>query len=337
MNNGEKKFRVSKNKRNSSALAFGSLFLVTLFIENGIVNLDDNIGLYVMIAVIVGVISAVLCIVFVKEYYMQIHDDGFELVKGRKITKYDFSDFAGSHVTRHYMNGIYTGTSREISIKEASGKTLTINANNLSKDRFAELVTYLGQARFTSSQNAEASAEYFKNGVEFRIPNTEIIKANKNKFIRRTLLAVALLAVFFGMLIYYAVTKTDSAGFMTVMLLVGLGGAVNVFLEVIPAGVLYHKMKNLPDRIFLDEYTLVLGDQSLGTDRVLNIMLVPANYDILTRDVIIVTRDNAKYKFNFGKKDLKKTPATYSDYDKLCNALELWCIVNHINFMQILG
>ncbi|MCR4792951.1 MAG: hypothetical protein K5871_09375 [Lachnospiraceae bacterium] len=72
MNNGEKKFRVSKNKRNSSALAFGSLFIVTLFIENGIVNLDDNIGLYVMIAVIVGVISAVLCIVFVKEYYMQI-------------------------------------------------------------------------------------------------------------------------------------------------------------------------------------------------------------------------------------------------------------------------
>ena len=121
------------------------------------------------------------------------------------------------------------------------------------------------------------------------------------------------------------------------MLLAGLGGLVNIFMDVIPAGILWHKMKNLPDRIFLDEYTLTIGNQALSNSNILNILVVPANYDILTRDVIIVTKDNTKYKYNFGKRDLKKTKATYPAYDKLCSALEVWCIINHVNFMQILG
>ena len=335
--NSDKTFRVSKNKRNTSALLFMCCFLVTMFIENSLFDLNVNTVRYVVTALVISAVAAILCILLVKEYYMHILDDGFELVKGKKVKKYDFDAFAGSHVTRHYMNGIYTGTSREISIKEASGKTTKINANNLSKSSFAELVTYLGQARFTKANDVEASSDFFKKGIEFRIPSTELIKANKSKFIRWSALTIALFAVFIGMMIYYFITKIDSAGFFTVMLMAGIGGAVNVFLEVIPAGVLYHKMKNLPDRIFMDEYTLTVGDRALSAGSILNILMVPANYDILTRDVIIVTRDNVKYKFNFGKKDLKKTKASYSDYDKLCNAVELWCILNHVNFMQILG
>ena len=312
-------------------------FIATLIIENSVTDIDEKIVSCILIAVAVGVAAALLCIVFVKEYYMQVLDDGFELEKGKKITKYDFSAFAGSHVTRHYMNGIYTGTSREISIKEASGKTVKINANNLSKGRFAELVTYLGQARFTASHDIEASAEYFKNGIEFRIPNAEMIKANRKKYTGWILITIGLTAVCIGMMIYSTVTTTDSAGFFTVMILAGIGGLVNLFMEVIPAGVLCHKMKNLPDRIFLDEYTLIIGNQTLGAGNILNILAVPANYDIMTRDMIIVTKENTKHKFNFGKRDLKKTKATYSEYDKLCSSLELWCIVNHVNYMQILG
>ena len=167
MKNSDKRFRVSSNKRNTSVLALLGSFIATLIIENSVTDIDEKIVSCILIAVAVGVAAALLCIVFVKEYYMQVLDDGFELEKGKKITKYDFSAFAGSHVTRHYMNGIYTGTSREISIKEASGKTVKINANNLSKGRFVELVTYLGQARFTASHDIEASAEYFKNGIDF--------------------------------------------------------------------------------------------------------------------------------------------------------------------------
>ncbi len=337
MKNTDKKFRVSKNKLMTSVLALFGGFIATGLIENAITDFDKHLVPCMIIAIGVGVLGAALCIAFVKEYYMQIREDGFELVKGKKVTKYDFSAFAGSNVTRHYMNGIYTGTSREIKIQEASGKTLKINANNLSKGSYAELVTYLGQARFTKSHDVEASAEYFKNGIEFRIPNEEMIKANKSKYIRWLAFTIALLAVSVGMIIYYFITKLDSAGFFTIMLMAGLGGVVYLFMEVIPAGILCHKMKNLPDRIHLDEYTLTIGNQALSNGSVLNVLVVPANYDIMTRDMIIVTKDNTKYKFNFGKRDLKKTKATYAGYDKLCSALELWCILNHVNFMQILG
>ena len=333
----KKRFRVSSNKRKSAIWAFLGVFVATMLIENAFFDVEANIGLGLTIAVAVAAIVAALCIIFVKEYYMQILDDGFELIKGKNSTKYNFSCFAGSHVTRHYMNGIYTGTSREISINDASGKTVKINANNLSKGTFAELVTYLGQARFTKTHDIEATAEYFKNGIEFRIPADEMVKANKNKFILNTVITAACFVVFAGMLIYSLVTKEDSAGFLTVMILAGMVGLVMIFTEVIPKGILYHKMKNLPSRIFLDEYTLTIDERTLSTAEVLNIIAVPASYDILTRDVIIVTKDNNKLKYNFGKKDLKKTKASYWEYDKLCSALELWCIVNHVNFMQILG
>ena len=333
----KKRFRVSSNKRKSAVWVFLGLFVATMLIENTVFDVEKNIGLGFTIAVAVAAVAAVLCIIFVKEYYMQIQDDGFELVKGKKTTKYNFSCFAGSHVTRHYMNGIYTGTSREISINDASGKTVKINANNLSKGTFAELVTYLGQARFTKTHDIEATAEYFKNGIEFRIPADEMVKANKNKFILNTVITVACSVVFAGMLIYSLVTKEDSAGFLTVMILAGMVGLVMIFTEVIPKGILYHKMKNLPSRIYLDELSLAIGDQTFSAANILNILAVPASYDILTRDLIIVTKDNNKLKYNFGKKDLKKTKDSYWEYDKLCSALELWCIVNHVNFMQILG
>ena len=119
------------------------------------------------------------------------------------------------------MNGIYYGTSREISITQASGKPLKINANNLSKNKFAELVTYLGQTRFTKSHDMEATAEYFKTGHEFIIPNDRIIKANKNRMMVRCGFTVAFFVIFLGMSGYYFVTNEDSAGFFHSLYLCG--------------------------------------------------------------------------------------------------------------------
>ncbi|MBP5553988.1 MAG: hypothetical protein J6X94_03855 [Lachnospiraceae bacterium] len=336
MKNSDKKFRVSKNKLMTSVLALFGGFIFTLIIENAVADIDEHLILCLIIAAGVALLAAALCIIFVKEYYMQIREDGFELVKGKKITKYPFSAFAGSNVTRHYMNGIYTGTSREIKIKEASGKTTNINANNLSKGNFAELVTYLGQTRFTQAHDIEATAEYFKGGIDFQIPNESILKANRNKVMGWTVFVVCLVALFAGMFVYSRITHYDSTTFFVIMLFAGLGALVELFLELIPAAVTYRKMKNMPGRIRIDEYSLTIGDETFSSGSILNVLLVPADYTILTRDFIIITKDNKKIKYNFGKNDLKGK-LTYSDYDKLCNAIELWCIVNKINFMQILG
>jgi hypothetical protein len=112
----DKKFRVSSNKLITSVLSLMAGFVGGLCLANGLIGIDNNSVLCVMIAVSVAAVAAVLCLIFVKEYYLQIFEDGFELVKGKKVTRYPFSAFAGSNVTRHYMNGIYYGTSREISI-----------------------------------------------------------------------------------------------------------------------------------------------------------------------------------------------------------------------------
>ena len=333
---GVKKFRVSKNKLMISLLLFACGFIGTLFLTNPIFDMEKNPLPCVIIAAIAAVILAVLGAVLVKEYYMQISEDYFELVKGKKITRYSFTDFAGSNVTRHYMNGIYTGTTREISIREANGKTTKINANNLSKSDFAELVTYLGKAGYTKSHDIEATAEYFNEGYEFRIPNEKIIKANKGKLVKWTVISILLLVVFFGMLICFLVADYDSAGFFTIMIFAGIAGVMDLFMEVIPAWLTYRKVKNLPNRIYVDRYTLSIGNMTLNADSILNILMVPADYTIMTRDMTVITKDNKKYKFCFGKKDIKNK-LTYSDYDKLAGTLEIWCIVNYVNFMKILG
>lgn len=332
----DKRFRVSSNKRTAAFFALLGGFIGSLIIESKVTDIDANLIPCLVIAILIGVVASILCAVLVKEFYLQIFEDGFELVKGNKITKYPFSAFEGSNVTRNYMNGIYTGTTREIKITDETGKSLNINANNLSKGAFAELVTYLGQTRYTESLNMEEAAGYFNEGSEFRIPNDNIINANKKKMVTQVAITIALLVIFLGLLIYYLVTRSDSAMLLTIMIFAGGGAVVNLFMEVIPAVLLYNKVKNLPNRIYADRNSLVIGNRTFNEDTVLNILMVPASYDILTRDMIIITKNNEKLMFNFGKKDLKGE-LTYSDYDKLCGTIELWCIVNKVNFVRILG
>lgn len=333
---GVKRFRVSRNKLMISLILFATGFIGTLFLTNPIFDLENNPKLCAIIAGIAALVLAVLGAILVKEYYMQISEDCFELIKGKKVTKYSYSAFAGSNVTRHYMNGIYTGTSREINIKEASGKITKINANNLSKSDFAELVTYLGKTSYMKAHDMEVTAEYFNEGYEFRIPDEKIIKANRSKLVRWTAFAALLLVVFLVMLVYSLGIPNTSAGFFTIMIFAGIAGVMDLFMEVIPALITYRKVKNLPNRIYVDRYSLSIGDMTFGADSILNILMVPADYTIMTRDMTVITKDNKKYKFCFGKMDAKNK-YTYSDYDKLAGTLEIWCIVNYVNFMKILG
>ena len=332
----DKRFRVSSNKRLTGSFALLGGFIVTLLIEGTVTDIDANVVPCLVIAILIGVAAAVLCGVFVKEFYLQIFEDGFELIKGKKVTKYPFSAFAGSNVQRNYMNGIYTGTTREIKITEASGKTKKINANNLSKGSFAELVTYLGQTRFTESIDMNEAAGAFNEGCEFRIPNDSIINANKKKMVTQIAVTIALLVIFLGMLAYYFGTHIDSAAFLTIMIFAGGGAGVLLFMEVIPSVLLYNKVKNLPNRIYADRNSLDIGDRAFNADNVQNILMVPASYNILTRDMIVITKYNEKLMLNFGKND-PKGDLTYSNYENLCNTIELWCIVNKINFVKILG
>ena len=103
----DKRFRVSSNKRTAAFFALLGGFIGSLIIESKVTDIDANLIPCLVIAILIGVFASILCAVLVKEFYLQIFEDGFELVKGNKITKYPFSAFEGSNVTRNYMNGIF--------------------------------------------------------------------------------------------------------------------------------------------------------------------------------------------------------------------------------------
>ena len=334
MNN--KKIKVSNTNRTVAnwTAVFGIIF--TLLIESTIEDINENGFLCFVIAVTVAAGLAFLATLLVREYYLQVFDDGFEITKGGKVTKYPFSAFAGSDVTRHYLNGIYTGTSREIKIRGVSGRMIEISANNLSKAKFAEIVTYLDRTKYTESLNIEAAADYFKESHELTIPNESIIRVNKNETITRSAFTIVLFVVFLVALIYYLAVDSDSALAMTIFIISGIAAVLMLFTDTVPDILNYKKIKNLPARIGVDRYSLKMDDKTFGADDILNISMVPANYEILPREMIIINKSGEKYEYGFGKIDYKNR-RTYSEYGRVYNTLELWCIVNNIKFMKILG
>ena len=332
----DKKFRVSSKKRISATWALLGGFIFMLLIENAFMDIESNVQIALIVAGAVSLVLTVSCAIFVKEYYMQIREDGFELIKGNRITRYSFQDFAGSNVTRHYANGIYYGTTREIRVRKQNGDILKLNANNLSKSMFAELVSYLEKTGYIESHDINAIADYFRERHDFRISAAKIIKANWNKAMLYGAAILTLIVVFLVMFGYYIVTHIDSAIFMTIMIFAGLGALIFGILEFVPVLCLYLKVMNLPDTIFMDQNTLGLGNTTINADGVQNILMVPASYDILARDMTIILKNDTKYKYCFGKKDLKNK-LTYADYEKLYADIELWCILNNVNFTNILG
>lgn len=332
----DKKFKISNTKRTVAiwTAVFGIIF--TLLIESTIEDINENGFLCFVIAAAVAAGIAFLTTLLVREYYLQVFDDGFEITKGGKVAKYPFSAFAGSDVTRHYLNGIYTGTSREIKIRGVSGRMIEISANNLSKAKFAEVVSYLDRTKYTESLNMEAAVEYFKERHDLTVPNESIIGANKKDVIVRNSFVAGLFIAFLVALIYYLVIDNDSVLAMVIFIISGIAAVLMLFTDTIPDIIAYNKIKNLPARIGVDRDSLMLGDKTFWAGDVLNVLMVPANYEIMSREMVIINKNGEKYEYGFGKIDYKNR-RTYSEYGRVYNTLELWCIVNNIKFMKILG
>ena len=332
----DKKIKISNTKRTVAiwTAVFGIIF--TLLIESTIEDINENGFLCFVIATAVAAGIAFLATLLVREYYLQVFDDGFEITKGGKVTKYPFSAFAGSDVTRHYLNGIYTGTSREIKIRGVSGRMIEISANNLSKAKFAEVVSYLDRTKYTESLNMEAAVEYFKERHDLTVPNESIIGANKKDVIIRNSFVAGLFMAFLVALIYYLVIDNDSVLAMVIFIISGIAAVLMLFTDTIPDIIAYNKIKNLPAHIGVDRDSLMLGDKTFWAGDVLNVLMVPANYEIMSREMVIINKNGEKYEYGFGKIDYKNR-RTYSEYGRVYNTLELWCIVNNIKFMKILG
>jgi hypothetical protein len=132
------------------------------------------------------------------------------------------------------------------------------------------------------------------------------------------------------------VIDNDSVLAMVIFIISGIAAVLMLFTDTIPDIIAYNKIKNLPARIGVDRDSLMLGDKTFMAADVLNILMVPANYEIMSREMVIINKNGEKYEYGFGKIDYKNR-RTYSEYGRVYNTLELWCIVNNIKFMKILG
>lgn len=330
-----KKFRTSKNKQQAAGWTLlGGLVVGTLLFYKLIPGFADNILKYVLIALAIGVVLAIVAAIVVKEQYLQVLDDGFEVSKGKKTTKYPFKAFAGSKVTRHYRNGIYTGTTREIKIIKNDGKPDTINANRLSRDSFSELVSYLSKNEFKETCDIEVSADYFNQERLFNIPSESITKGCKGRLILWIIgtAVLALLAV--GCLIGYF--TNGSSFFLAAAIVMGIVAIIFAVINISKAAIDVQRTKNIPHHITCDAYTISIGSETLKPDVITSISMVPGSYDILPRELIVITKEGTKYKYFFGR-NKNGDKSTYSDYDNLYTTIKLWCITKDVNFMSILG
>lgn len=332
----DKKFRISSNKLESAGAAFVlCLFLISYLFMKVTSDFEENPLKYVLISAGIGIVLAVVCIIFVKENYIQILDDGFEISKGSKVTKYAFSDFAGSKVTKNYTNGIYTGTTRELKIMGKDGKTFSLNAGKLSEKEFAELINYLGKSEFKETHDIEAVEKYFDEKKGFAIPRETIINANKKKAVLWgvSLIVSAILCLVFSL----AYLANESAIIMVVAIVFGLYIPVFGYLEFYPAFSASRKVKSIPSAVVIESWGITVDSDIFKAENITNISMVPSSYkEILSRDFIITTKDGNTRKYNFGpcKKDAK---ATYAEYDQLYTTIKMWCIAKNISFMSILG
>lgn len=287
----------------------------------------------VIAAFVLGLILAIVSAVCIKELYIRVLDDGFELIKGKTAGKYSFSEFAGSNVVRHYTNGIYTGTTREIKVIQLNGKVGSIKCNNLSKDQFAELVSYLSAKEFKENHDINVSEDYFKQERFFSINRDSIIKAVKSKVTLWVVIFAVLAVGALATLIIYLID--DNIAFAVIAILVGIFAIIVLFCKVISEISQSKKIKTIPDHISIDEYTFAVGDKSFRAEDILTVSMVPSSYEILTRDMVLILKDGSKVKFNFGTS--RNTKGTYEKYDELFSTVKMWCIVKNINFMSILG
>lgn len=325
-----KKFLISENKISGFLGVFVVSTLLSLYACTKMFDFDSDPWFYVIICVSIGLVLGALMAVFIQNKYFQILDDGFEIIEGKKVTKYDFTDYVGSNVVKHYTNGIPTGTTREIKIQKPNSKVVTISTS-LSGKKFAELVNFLGNAEYKETHNEEIPANAFSEKVVYEVPAKSILRANKMMFIFFVVLAV-ILAIVGPILITMEsqLIPRFFGGFAVA------GAIVALILGIAPWGKKYFKVRSIPSQISLDSLAIVIDGKVFKADSITNISMVPASYKILTRDLIITTKDGVKHVYNFGKGG-EKDKYTYNRYADLALTMKVWCLSQKISFMSILG
>lgn len=333
-NLNNKKFKITNSKVKQSVSSFFACLIILVFIFSQALkdSFNDNPFLYVIIALVVSVIVAVFMAIVISNTFIHFHDDKFEIIKGKKVTAYSYKDFAGSNVVKHYMNGIYTGTTREIKMTDVNGKVKSISCSGVNKNKFAEIVSYLSKAEFQQTNSEAIPENFFDEQKYFDIPNDSAVSSMKKSMIVTSIIAgiIALATIVLWFIIFL-----DDGNWIAITIL-SLASLIGASIFIVPAVISVHKSKRLPDHIAVISNKISVGPEEFLLDKITSISMVPATYKNGSRDLVIVTDDGVKHKYFFGNAD-SKAASIIKDYGAIYSTLKIWCILNNKSFLSILG
>lgn len=346
IDNLNKTYLLAKNKSHYTLWTFFGSLVTCAILSGAILTAKDssNYSVPVVIGIAVAIVIALTLLVFFlsKDKYITFTENGFEITSGNNSTRYSYKEYAGSKVTRNYTNGIYTGTSRVIKIKDLSGKTDDIECNGIGKDAFAEIVSYISINEITQNEGANVPENYFDNEKKYFVPSDTLIKANQKHFATISVLAgigsIALLVIW----IWAGFADTDingvRSGVISTAIVLGIIGIIIAAYYIAKQLRTFSRMKTMPTAITLDSTSLKIDDKVFLPVNISSISVVPGNYEILTRDLVIMTHDGNVHRYCFGAgKNKNNNKLAYADYTELSNIIKLWCILNQVRFLYILG
>lgn len=331
----EKTYRLNGKKIPTSILAFFAsgflLFVFDMFIFKPIPN--DTFAINMVIVAILTIGITILTFFLHKDRFIKVCADGIDVIAGKDTRHYDFADFEGTDVVKHYTNGIYTNTTRHIKLNyREKNKILSVNCSALKPAEFDELISYLSKNEFEQAEKTEATERYFDNEKYFDINKDELCarkKKNSTILIVTTLVIAVVLAVFF-LAVIFSVSPAIAIVFALVTAIIA--GAVTA----LAVRSLKKYPDSVPSKITIDNYIIGIDGLTIDREKVVKIVMTPIKYNDKDRTLEIFMRDGTKHKYNFGKlTDSDKT--TYTDYPSLYNNIKLWCLQRNISFMASLS
>ena len=331
----EKSYRLNMKKIPSVlCMAFGSFvlfFLLDMFIFKPIPNGTLPLNLVCVILLAIGL--SVLIFFTHKDRFIKISSSGIDIINGKKTQHYEFKDFEGTDVVKHYTNGIYTNTTRAIKLRDTEkNKVRSIDCTKLKPAEFDELIAYLGKTEFEQVEKTEATETYFDTEKYFEINKDEICAKRKSKNIISiviTLIVAVLLAVFFFAVIFSVDALIAVVSAVICALIAGVIVAIIANnIKKFPASV--------PARVTIDNYNLGIDGTTIDKEKTAKIIMTPPTYTSKDRVMEIVMSDGTKHKYNFGR--LRETTnGTYPDYPSLFSNVKLWCLQRNISFLASLS
>ncbi|MCQ2532559.1 MAG: hypothetical protein MJ093_07630 [Saccharofermentans sp.] len=330
----------NSKKTNTLWCMFGSIFVigltsVYLYIDK---NLNWPIGVLIAVDIILVVAFSLLVYFLSRNKYIVFKESGFEVIKRDKKTLYSYKDFDGTNVTRNYYNGIYMGTDRAIKVINPLGKKDEIACPGIGKDAFSEIVALINKHKFYEIYGEKNADDYYEHSRNFAIPRDEIIKSHNI----RTTTYVSLISsgtIALSIIWIWAGKEDVNSDMASIKVLT----SVFSILTLIIGGYFVFKcvrnnkrVKLIPERINISNEAIVIDGKSIAPSMIANISMVPGNYQILERDMLLLLKDGTKYQYGFGS-GKGNTKLTYVDYPQLYAAIQSWCLVKGISFLAILG